>query len=668
MRPIVQIALPLPLFRTFSYAIPDSLLEKVRVGSAVEVDFHSRIMMGWVVEWGGEEVPGLKEIRAVEPLPPLPPLLLAFFRRLSVLYLAPLGEIIASSVPPFRRSYRGDLSCRVFPGENAFLFQERFGFLPPRGINGFLFRERFCISRSDWRKLLKDRVVRAEVETWSFEEPLGSPGSSSFWEIPRTRDREDFIEEVLGKAQDMGKKVLLLFPDFEREDAFLGFLEKLLPPSSIVRYDSRLGVRERLRAFLQVVEGDFEVIVGTRLAAFLFPHRDLHFLILFDPEEKGYFSDRAPRYSIAEVLEERVRFFGGHLDVVGVFPSLRVYFQWTRKVMDRGRTSFVSRRTGNIQGVVAQRKWRRYALFPPTRLSIGEAIREGKVVLIWVQKMGYATALGCRECGFYYTCPSCGIALRYHQDLALLVCPICRLEEVPKSVCPSCGGIEWEEWGQGIEKVFEEVQEVFPWVQRERVDPESDEEGWKGEVRAPSILVGTSVLLRESILERASLLVIHSLDEWLGLPEIGAQEAFYLRLQKIMRLLPESARIIVQGSERSLSQLREFLKSWPSFYAVSLEKRRVLLYPPFARLFRVIVRARNKAVALQVLSYLKELLVTQGIQVLGPFSSVRPRKERAKSMELVIRYTDEDAEKVFTICSRVFPFSGAVWSFEPVFE
>lgn len=665
MRFIVQVALPLPLFRTFSYAVPEGLRDVVRVGSTVEVDFHNRVMTGWVVEEGGEEVPGLKEIRTVEPLPPLPLAFLAFLRRLSVLYLAPFGEVIASAMPSLRKSYKDALSFRVFEGEERSVFCERFSAFPPQGMNGFLFREQFCVSKHEWQELLANRIIRVEPERWVFEAIPRSPGEFTFWEIPRMSDRKTFLKEVLERAQRMKRKVLLLFPDFEREDAFVSFLGELLPPSAVVRYDSRLNVRERLKAFLRIVEGDFVVAVGTRLAAFLFPHSDLYFHVLFDPEEKGYFPDRAPHYNIVEVLEERVRFLGGHLDIVGTLPPLRVYFQWTRGVLKLGK-AFSSPSGVDIRGVVVQRKWGRCALFPPTRLFIEEVLRRRGVVLIWVQKTGYATALGCRECGFYYTCPSCGIALRYHQDRVLLVCPLCHLQQTPESTCPLCGGIAWEEWGQGTERVFEEVAKVFPGVSKERVDPENDEEGWKSTIQTPSILVGTNALLRESILGHASLFVIHSLDEWLGLPEIGIREEFYLRLHRAIRLLPKSARIVVQGSRQSLSQLAEFLKPWSVFYGPFLEKRKVLSYPPFARLVRIIAQARNKATVLQVLTRLREFFLAQGIQVLGPFPSMRPRRGQARSMELVIRYADTDAEKVFVLCSQVFPLSGVKWSFEPV--
>lgn len=666
MTSLAQIALPLPLFRTFSYIIPPALLEKVQIGSAVEVDFHHRVMIGWVVEWGGEQIQGLKEIRDIVPFPPVSPHLLKFSERLSLLYLVPLGEVLASFFPPLGRSHKKYLKFRVFEGDDALVFRERFGSLPPQGMNLLLFRDKFRIPEREFRRFLKDGILRLEEEQWRIEEISALPGECFFREIPGFGERKVFLREILERARREQKKVLLLFPDFYREDTYLSFLGELLPPSSLIRYDSRLNMGERLRAFQQIVDGNFEVIVGTRLAAFVLPRQDLCFSVLFDPEERGYVSDRAPHYDVGEVMEERTRYFGGRLDIVCVVPSLRVYFQWTRGKLHRGQGTLPSGNPQRIQGIVARKEWRKLSLFPPTRRAIASTVQRGGSILVWVQKTGYATALGCRECGFYYTCPSCTIALRYHRDSLLLVCPLCHFQKVPESECPSCGGIQWEEWGQGVEKVFEEVRRVFPKVPAERVDPEIGEEGWREEVTASSILVGTNALLREDILQHTDLFVVHSLDEWLSLPEIDAREHFYLHLQKILRFLPRDARVLVQGSRGSLESFQDFLKPWSLFYSASLEKRRTLLYPPFGRLVRLVVRSRNKESPLRVLSQLRALFEVRGVQVLGPFPSVRPRRERTKSAELLIKYDEEEAERVFAVCAETLPLSGVRWFFELV--
>ncbi|MGQ9623051.1 MAG: hypothetical protein ACUVTO_06370 [Candidatus Caldatribacteriaceae bacterium] len=666
MKTIVQVALPVPLFRTFSYSVPPELLESVSLGSAVEVDFHHRLMRGWVIEWGGEEVPGLKDIGSVLPLPPLSSSVLCFMQRLSLLYLVPLGMVIDSFFPPLGKVPRKYMGFRVAEGKEAALFRKQFGALPSWGMNLFLFREKFRLPEKVFRGFLKKGLLCLQEEKWGREEaPLGK-GEFWFWEIPHAKERQMFVLELLERLRNENRKALLLFPDFRSEDNFLSFLSALLPSPALVRYDSRLSLKERICAFLRIVEGDFQVIVGTRLAAFTLPCQDLAYLVLFDPEEKGYISDKSPHYDAVEVLKERVRHFGGRMDVVCAVPSLRMYFYWTSGVFQKGeRPKYWEKRKQAIQGVVARREWKRFALFPPTRRAMTSIARSGGVAVVWVQKTGYATALGCRECGFYFRCPSCGVALRYHWDETLLICPLCGFRRMPENTCPSCGGIQWENWGQGVERVFEETKTLFPEVKVERVDPEAQEEGWRGELAVPSILVGTNALLREEVLQRSQLFVIHSLDEWLCLLETNAREEFYLRFQKVLRFLPEDTLVLVQGSRKSLQSVQDFLEPWDDFYKVSLEKRRELMYPPFVQLLRIVVRSRNKECLYEVLSNLRASFAARGVEVMGPFPSIVPRRGRAQSGEILVRYREEDLEKVFLSCKEAFPLpAGVSWSFE----
>lgn len=666
MKTIVQVALPVPLFRAFSYSVPPELLGSVRPGSAVEVDFHHRLMRGWVIEWGGEEAPGLKDIGSVLPLPPLSSSVLCFMRRLSLLYLVPLGMVIDSFFPSLGKIPRKYMGFKVFEGEGAALFREQFGALPSQGMNLFLFREKFRLPERTFREFLEKGVLSLQEEKWGQEEMPSGKGEFWFWEIPYAKERQAFVLELLERLKNENKKALLLFPDFRSEDNFISFLSALLPSSALVRYDSRLSLKERVCAFLRIIEGDFQVIVGTRLVVFTLPCQDLAYSVLFDPEEKGYISDKSPHYDAGEVLRERVKHFGGRMDVVCAVPSLRMYFYWTSGTFQKGeRPKRWEKRKQAIQGVVAKREWKKFALFPPTRKAMASIARSGGVAIVWVQKTGYATALGCRECGFYFRCPSCEVALRYHRDEMLLLCPLCGFKRMPESTCPSCGGIQWENWGQGVERVFEETKALFPEVKVERVDPEVQEEGWRGEFVAPSFLVGTNALLQEEALQRSQLFVIHSLDEWLCLLEADAWEEFYLRFQKVLCFLPENALVLVQGSRKSLQSVRDFLRPWDDFYKVSLEKRRELMYPPFTRLLRIVVRSRNKECLYKVLSNLRSCFAARGVEVMGPFPSIVPRRGRAQSGEILVRYREEDLEKVFLSCEEAFPLpTGMGWSLE----
>jgi primosomal protein N' (replication factor Y) (superfamily II helicase) len=102
-RHFCQVALPVPLRATFSYAVPDSFSAPPVPGSRVLVPFRKRAMVGVVVECS-TRVPAAGNVREmvelVDPLPALPPALLELGRWIASYYLAPIGEVFRGMLPP----------------------------------------------------------------------------------------------------------------------------------------------------------------------------------------------------------------------------------------------------------------------------------------------------------------------------------------------------------------------------------------------------------------------------------------------------------------------------------------------------------------------------------------------------------------------------------------
>src|SRR5713226_2900753 len=98
-----EVALPLPLRSTFTYAVPGPLAEVVVPGSRVVVPFRNRALVGVVLGLTGRrpEAEQIKEIAEVlDPVPALPPLLLELGRWVASYYLAPPGEVFRAMLPP----------------------------------------------------------------------------------------------------------------------------------------------------------------------------------------------------------------------------------------------------------------------------------------------------------------------------------------------------------------------------------------------------------------------------------------------------------------------------------------------------------------------------------------------------------------------------------------
>jgi primosomal protein N' (replication factor Y) len=101
--PFCNVALPVPLRTTFTYAVPESLQGTVQAGSRVLVPFRKKSMVGVVVELAENPPQGTKirEItRVLDFAPALTPKLIELAHWIAGYYLAPVGEVFRAMLPP----------------------------------------------------------------------------------------------------------------------------------------------------------------------------------------------------------------------------------------------------------------------------------------------------------------------------------------------------------------------------------------------------------------------------------------------------------------------------------------------------------------------------------------------------------------------------------------
>jgi primosomal protein N' (replication factor Y) len=113
----VEVAVPVPLGRAFTYAVPAELSSSISPGVRVVCDFGRRRLLGVVLAVKGE-APDIAAERlkpvlgVVESEPVVPAELLEFLRELSEYYLAPVGEVLRLALPALARSEKARLGER----------------------------------------------------------------------------------------------------------------------------------------------------------------------------------------------------------------------------------------------------------------------------------------------------------------------------------------------------------------------------------------------------------------------------------------------------------------------------------------------------------------------------------------------------------------------------
>jgi len=105
MKEIVEVAVGLPVFKTFHYRIPERMIGSLQVGMRVLVPFKGRKVTGFSIDLSDQPPKGVEEkLREVEDLldeaPLIDPQMLRFCRWISDYYLYPLGEVIKTGLPP----------------------------------------------------------------------------------------------------------------------------------------------------------------------------------------------------------------------------------------------------------------------------------------------------------------------------------------------------------------------------------------------------------------------------------------------------------------------------------------------------------------------------------------------------------------------------------------
>ena len=168
MKEIVEVAVGLPIFKTFHYRIPEKMKDSLGVGMRVLVPFKGRKVTGFSINLMEQPPKGVEErLREVEDLldeaPLIDPQMLRFYRWISDYYLYPLGEVIKTGLPPGLQ-LKSELTLSLTQNGLEFLAQ---GGLEP--IQEKVFKEIGRCGRVSLKKVLKrflKEVSRSQLFSW----------------------------------------------------------------------------------------------------------------------------------------------------------------------------------------------------------------------------------------------------------------------------------------------------------------------------------------------------------------------------------------------------------------------------------------------------------------------------------------------------------------------
>ncbi len=528
----VEVALPVPLRRRFTYRAPKAL-GPLPVGTRVAVPFSGRKLVGVVLAHRDAPPEGVVRLKAVaatiEATPAFPKELVDFLVEASDYYLYPIGEVLRAAAPALPaeaiHALRRDgflASDEALAGPRVATKRASFVRRTERVAEGrlgdkqravlALLEERPEVSLDELRAHVKGprQVVRRlgerglviveerEVAADPFfsesvprdvpPEPtvaqraaidrlvaaLGAGPSTHLLHGVTGSGKTEVYLRVIETARDRGQGALLLVPEIA------------LTPQLVSRFRARFGdgiavlhsgltKTQRHAAWRGLRRGDLRLAVGARSALFA-PVMDLGVIVVDEEHDPSFKQEDGFRYHARDMAILRAHRAGAICVLGTATPSLE-----TRYRAQIGKSSYSLlpvRATKNALPKVEVIDLKRFKAGPsghplltgPLHRALEECLSRGEQAILFLNRRGFSPSLRCEDCGEVAQCPACSVSLTEHRRAARLRCHYCDYATPMSLMCPSCKTPKLVPLGLGTERLEDALAAAFSPAKIARLD------------------------------------------------------------------------------------------------------------------------------------------------------------------------------------------------------
>jgi primosomal protein N' (replication factor Y) len=429
-----------------------------------------------------------------------------------------------------------------------------------------------------------------------------------------------------------------------------------LTPQTVARFQERFGDvvavlhsalsrGERYDEWHRLRSGVARVCVGPRSAVFA-PLEDIGLIVVDEEHDASYKHEGEPRYDARTVAARRAE---QHRAVVLCGSAT------PRPESAHGLRAL--RLPERIDGrslppvEVLDMRGKHHPLHPRTRMALADVHAHGRKAIVLLNRRGWSNFLSCRGCGRVWMCPGCDVSLVLHMREGVIACHHCGHREAVPGRCRSCGSAALARHGAGTERLEDDLRAAlgddrFPIFRLDAdVVAAKDRAATtleRFEHAESGMLIGTQMVAKGHDFPDVTLGVVLDADQTLRFPDFRAEERTFALVtqlagragrgdregQVMVQTIAPGARPIVHAARHDAD----------AFLTEELARRRLLSYPPFGSLIRVVCGASSPADAHAVAAELCAAIAPPGATVLGPAPLFKLRG-KARS-QLVIKASE----------------------------
>lgn len=665
MQMFAEVILPLPLPGTFTYSVPAELENCITAGCRVKVPFGKNKSYTALVTELHDRRPDGYEIKAVHEVLDEAPIVTTMQMRLwnwiAQYYMCTLGDIYKAAIPQGlkgefkpRTEQRVRLTAKCFDEKGVNLLLQALGRAPrqkrllatylqmatpfavtPKEISKHKLLETAEVNATICKQLQDKGILECyevEIGRLSKEQTpvtpqnrLNTAQQKAFEEIKENFDRKsvtllhgvtsagktEIYIHLITEALQQGKQVLYLLPEIALTKQITDRLRRVFG-NRIGVYHSKFSDAERVEIWKkQLGEEPYDIILGVRSSIFL-PFKELGLVIVDEEHENSYKQQEpAPRYNARNAAIVLASFYGAKTLLGTATPSIESYYNATT-----GKYALVTITTRHREVQLPQVEVIDMQEYTRKKLTVGPfsdplieamdtALKEGKQIILFQNRRGYAPLLECKTCGWVPRCKHCDVSLTLHKTADKLTCHYCGYTIPAPKHCPNCEERNFINLGYGTEKIEDDLHNLFPDARILRMDLDTTRSRGAYEKIIDNfqqgktdILIGTQMVSKGLDFDNVAVVGIINADTLLNYPDFRATErAFQLMAQVAGRAGRKNGKgkVFLQTKMSDAAVIPQIVKNdYTAFYNQQLSERMLFHYPPFYRLVYIYMKHRDE--------------------------------------------------------------------------
>ena len=459
--------------------------------------------------------------------------------------------------------------------------------------------------------------------------------------------------ERIKKIIKKNYQALVLLPEIFLTNDFKSRFEEYFGFEPAV-WHSKITPKQKRVIWKGVINNNIKILVGAR-SALLLPFKKLGIIIVDEEHDSSYKQDEGVIYNARDMAISRASFEKIPIHLVTSVPSIETYNNILNK---KYRHINIHKRFENyplpktkIINLNINKTKEKYVAKETVDL-VKTYLNKGDQVLFFINRRGYSPYLICKKCGYKHVCSNCSLYLTFHKLKNKAICHHCSFQKELKTKCQSSGNCEFIMYGPGVEKIFEEVKEIFPnkkarifssdYLKTKEKTKTLFNEIYKNKI---DILVGTQMISKGFNFPKLNCIIVIDADFSGRGYDLRATEKniqLYHQLSGRAGRFSQESLIIYQTLTPQDTTLNDLIEN----KSEELLKNELFLreknkLPPFIRLISIIISSKDRSLSLQGAKEVKlKLKQINDLEVLGPVDSPLLKIKKNFRSRLLIKFNN----------------------------